>query len=117
MLNKVSFGEFVMSKRQSLGLTIREFSKKLSLSSAFVCGMEGGKKSAPSVETQMKIAKVLELTEAETEFLFDLAVRTKREGTIPGDVCQYILTDSDVIIFLRKAKRLHAKGKDLLKLL
>lgn len=117
MRNKLSFGEFVMSKRQSLGLTIREFSKKLSVSAAFVCGMESGKKPAPSVETQMKIAKILELTETETELLVDLAVRTKREGTIPGDVCKYILMDSDVIVFLRKAKRLHAKGKDLLKLL
>lgn len=117
MLNKLSFGRFVTLKRQNLGLTIREFSKRLALSPAFVCSMESGKKPAPSVETQMKIAKILALTEAEEELFFDLAVKTKREGTIPGDVWQYILMDNDIVIFLRKSKRRHVKGKDLLKLM
>ena len=117
MHNKLAFGRFITLKRHNVGLSIREFSKLLSVSPSFVCGMESGKKPAPSVETQTKISKILALTETEQELLFDLAVKTKRDGTIPGDVCQYILSDNDVIIFLRKAKRLHAKGKDLLNLL
>ena len=117
MLNTLTFGKFLTLKRQELGYTIREFSKMLALSPAYVCGMEKGKKPAPSPETQMKIAQALSLTESEEELLFDLAVMTKREGTIPGDVWQYILMDGDILMFLRDSKRKRVKGEDLLKLI
>ena len=90
MLDEMKFGEFITVKRQQANLSMRELCRMTSLSPSFFCKMESGKRPAPSGETQLIIARALNMTEAECIMLFDLAAETKRDGTLPYDISHYI---------------------------
>ena len=117
MLDEMKFGEFIAVKRQQANLSMRELCQMTSLSPSFFCKMESGKRPAPSGETQLIIARALNMTEAECIKLFDLAAETKRDGTLPYDISNYINSDDDIKLFLRKAIKCGIKGADLLKLI
>lgn len=117
MLGDNRFGRFITAKRQQADLSMRRLCKLTSISPSFFSKMESGKRPAPSGETQMVIIKALNMTEEESILLFDLAAETKRDGTLPYDISQYINNDEDVKLFLRKAIKTKIKGSDLLKLL
>lgn len=114
MLDDMKFGEFITVKRQEANLSMRELCRITSLSPSFFCKMESGKRPAPSGETQIKIALALNMTEEECIRLFDLAAETKRDGTIPYDISNYINNDNDIKAFLRKANKCGLNGADLL---
>lgn len=116
MLDEMKFGQFITVKRQEAELSMRELCRRTKLSPSFFCKMENGKSPAPSGETQLIIAQALNMTELETIKLFDLAAETKRDGTLPYDISNYINNDNDIKLFLRKAIKCGAKGADLLKL-
>ena len=117
MLDEMKFGEFITVKRLQANLSMRELCRMTSLSPSFFSKMESGKRPAPSGETQLIIARALNMTEAECIKLFDLAVETKRDGTLPYDISHYINNDNDIKLFLRKAIKCGVKGADLLKLI
>lgn len=117
MLDELRFGEFITVMRKREKIKLRAFSQMLSLSPAYISTMENGKRPAPSLETQQKIAKLLNLNEAECAVMYDLAAKTKRRCTLPADIVMYIEEDHILLSFLRKAKCLGYTGADLLKLI
>ena len=117
MSRTMTFGRFLKEKRKKAGLSLRDMGNALCLSSAYICDIENGKRASPSAELQTKMVQVLGLAKEDEERLYDLAALSKREETIPIDVCNYITSDKDILIFLRKAKSLNTKGEDLLKML
>lgn len=117
MPDEMKFGEYITAKRLEANLSMRQLCKMTSLSPSFFCKMESGKRPAPSGETQLVIARALNMTEAECIKLLDLAAETKRDGTLPYDISNYINNDDNIIPFLRKAIKRGVKGTDLLKLI
>ncbi len=117
MLDDNKFGKFITAKRMQANLSMRKLCKITSISPSFFSKMESGKRPAPSGETQMVIARALNMTEEDCIMLLDLAAETKRDGTLPYDISHYINNDDDVKLFLRKAIKCNAKGADLLKLI
>lgn len=116
MLDELTFGEFITVKRKQIGLSLRDFSRITSLSPSYCSHMEHGKRPAPSGEMQRIIAATLELTEIEQEQMYDLAAKTKKEGTLPFDITEYLCDDVDMYVFLRLLKKAKLKGKNLLEL-
>lgn len=117
MPDEMKFGEFIAVKRQQANLSMRELCRRTALSPSFFCKMESGKRPAPSGETQLIIARALNMDEEECIRLLDLAAETKRDGTLPYDISNYINGDDNIKLFLRKAIKCEAKGTDLLKLI
>ncbi len=117
MNDKNSYGEFIVAKRKEMGMTMRSFCKMVNLSPSYFSNMETGKRAAPSFETQCLIADALSLNYEEKCMMFDLAAKTKRDGTLPCDVARYLENDKDLQMFIRKASEKNLKGSDLLKLI
>lgn len=117
MLDELKFGEFITVMRKREKIKLRSFSQMLSLSPAYISSMESGRRPAPSLENQKKIAQVLNLSTSECEIMYDLAAKTKKRNTLPTDVVIYIEEDYVLLSFLRKAKSLGYTGADLLKLI
>ena len=59
---RITFGRFLLSWRESEGMTQSQFAKKLGLSSANICDIEQGRR-IPSPDRARKIAKKLGLPE------------------------------------------------------
>lgn len=117
MENRILFGEFIALNRHKVGLSLRDFSKSISLSSAYISNMERGKRAAPCKDVLIKMARVLSLTDEEAEHFYDLAAKTRPSIPVPADLMDYINDDDKLKVFLRKAKSLGKTGDDLLKLL
>ena len=105
MLGETNFGEFITVMRKREKIKLRTFSEMLSLSPAYVSQVENGKRPAPSLETQRRMAALLNLNEEE-EIV-----------KIPADIAIYIENDGALLRFLRTAKRLGFTGEGLLDLL
>lgn len=117
MLDEMKFGKFITVKRKQAKLTMRDLCQMTSLSPSFFCKMERGQCPAPSGETQIIIAQALNMTDDELVIMFDLAAKTKRDGTLPYDISTFINSDDNIKLFLRKAIKCGANGEDLLKLI
>lgn len=117
MLGETNFGEFITVMRKREKIKLRTFSEMLSLSPAYVSQVENGKRPAPSLETQRRMAALLNLNEEEEIVFYDLAAQTKKKSKIPADIAIYIENDGALLRFLRTAKRLGFTGEGLLDLL
>jgi len=117
MLNEWTFGEFITAKRKQAKISLREFAKMTSFSPAYISQIESGKRPAPALNSQNKIADILNLCEADRIVMFDLAAKTKTRNPIPADIAEYIKNDEQVQLFLRYAINNKYIGMDLLKLL
>ncbi len=98
-----TFGEFISQKRAELGLSLRAAGKLLGLSQTYLLNMEQGLRPAPSPKIQMKIAKVYELTPKESFLMYDLATKTKKDGTVPVDIALFVNKSATVRSLIRYA--------------
>lgn len=117
MESRIEFGEFIAVSRHKAGLSLRDLSKCISLSSAYISNMERGKRAAPGKDVLIKMTHALGLTRQESERFYDLAAKTRPAIPVPADLMDYISDDDKLKEFLRKAKKLGKTGDDLLKLL
>ncbi len=116
MLENITFGKFLTTKRKQAKYTIRSLAAALSLSETYLCNVEKGRRPAPSKNYLRKMVEILELNTLDKYLFYDLATKTKQRVTVPQDVLEYI-SDDDVCSFLRKAISCNYTGKDLLELL
>ena len=117
MLDELTFGEYISVKRQRAGLSKKEMAKRIVLSATYYSNIENGIRPAPAKDIQKDMVKVLGLSETEAFHLYDLAVKTKKHRTLPVDICEYIASDENIKLFLRKAKERDLSGAELLELL
>lgn len=117
MLDELTFGEYISVKRQRAGLSKKEMAKRIVLSDTYYSNIENGVRPAPAKKIQKEIVKILGLSEAEAFHLYDLAAKTKKHRTLPVDICEYIASDENIKLFLRKAKERDLSGTELLELL
>ena len=108
----MTFGEYLRKLRIDRKLTLRKFATLIGKSATLISGLENGDKVAPSDEVLRNIIEKLELSNDETEKLYDLAADTKTTNPIPADITETIKTNNTVRIALRVAKNLDATDEE-----
>lgn len=104
----MNFGEFLRAKRIERRLTLRKFAALIGKAPSTISGIENGDKTAPSDEVLKSICMVLQLNSEEEKLLYDLALESKTNNTIPADITDTIKKSNTVRIALRVAKNLDA---------
>ena len=98
-----SFGKFIEEKRKAYGMTLRGLAAELGIAPAFMSDIEKGHRYPPSKEKLYELAKILHLSEVDTNTMFDLAAAEK-ENTVSPDLPEYIMNGSNVRVALRLAR-------------
>lgn len=102
-MNPNQFGEFVAEKRKAKDISLRKMAELLDLSPAYWSDIEKGRRNPPNINKLEEIAKLLSLSQEETDMMIDMASEDRDE--IPMDLPEYI-KDSDLArTALRKARK------------
>ena len=109
------FGEYIKKKRQEKGITLRGLADRLGIAPSYMSDIEKGKRNAPNQETLNKMIDVLELTNDESNELLDLAATSK--DTIAQDLTEYVSTNPNVRVALRRAKDLKLGDDEWIKII
>ncbi len=78
--------------------------------------IENNRRYPPDKEKIYRIAEALELSEEETNTLFDLAANEK-ENTVSPDLPEYIMGTDKARVALRMARDLNADDEDRMKVI
>lgn len=97
------FGKFIEQKRKALGMTLRGLAAELGIAPAFMSDIEKGHRYPPSREKLYEMARILHLSEDDTNTMFDLAAG-ERENTVSPDLPEYIMGNETVRTALRLAR-------------
>lgn len=111
-----SFGDFIKQKRTSKGINLRKFAELLDIAPGYMSDIEQGKRNSPSTEKMKRIEEILELTEEETNLMYDLAAQT-RENEVAPDISAYISSNDMVRVALRTAKNLQLSDCEWVKII
>lgn len=101
------FGKFVRQKREEKKINLRKLAEILDIAPAYMSDIEKSRRYPPDREKIEIIAKTLELTDEETNFLFDMAALAK-DNTVSPDLPQYIMENDIVRAALRRARDIDA---------
>lgn len=101
------FGKFVRQKREEKKINLRKLAEILDIAPAYMSDIEKSRRYPPDREKIEIIAKTLELTEEETNYLFDMAALAK-DNTVSPDLPQYIMEHDIVRVALRRARDIDA---------
>ena len=101
-----NFGSFLQSKREERNITLREMSRKLSVSAPFLSDVEKGRTAPLTKERLEKVAQILDLTEEERNEMYDIV--GKQKNIVAPDVSDYVMERDYVSAALRKARDLNA---------
>ena len=112
-----SFGPYIRKKRIALEphVTLRKMAELVGLSKEHMSNVETGRQAAPKQEVLEKLATHLRLTKRETEVMYDLAAKSKRnknQMAVPADLPEYITTNEYAKIALRMAKDVDATDEE-----
>ena len=107
-VNPNRFGDFVVEKRKNRGLSLRRMADLLELSPAYWSDIEKGRRNPPALPKLMEIARLLGLSQEETDFMIDIASQDRDE--IPMDLPDYIKESDLARIALRKARKKGEQG-------
>lgn len=99
----ITFGQFIVDKRNELDKSARELAEALDISYAYMCEIEKGKKSAVSKGFLDNLARILRLSEEESALMYDLAAFAQK--TVSADLPEYIMEHKVVRTALRTAKK------------
>ena len=100
---KGDFGKFIERKRKALGITLRGLAAELEIAPAFMSDIEKGHRYPPNKEKLYEMAKILRLSETDTDMMFDLAAG-ERDNTVSPDLPEYIMSSTKARVALRKAR-------------
>jgi len=114
--NELKFGKFVELKRKERGITLRGLAAELDIAPAYMSDMEKGRRYPPDKEKLQEIARILNLSEEDKNYMFDLAAMAK-ENTVSSDLPEYIMERDIVRVALRKARDANATDEDWEKVL
>lgn len=98
-----SFGKFIEEKRKAHGMTLRGLAAELGIAPAFMSDIEKGHRYPPNKEKLYELARILHLSEEDTNTMFDLAAGEK-ENAVSPDLPEYIMNGSNVRVALRLAR-------------
>ncbi len=109
----VNFGEFLQRKREEKQITLRKMAELLGFSAPFLSDVEKDRRNPPELTKLEQIAKILGLSYAEKETMFNLAGK-KRDSVAP-DLPEYIMSRDYVAAALRTARDLDAGEEEWLR--
>ena len=109
-MNKNSFGEFVVNKRQENKISARNLALKLNISSNYLCEIEKGRKIFVSDEI-LENMKTLLCDNLDEELLFYDLIAFE-QNTIPKDIFQYVLKKKYVQKAIRLAQKLNISEQE-----
>ncbi len=110
------FGDFVRKKRLQRKINLRKLAKIIGIVPAYMSDIENNRRYPPDKEKIYRIAEALELSEEETNTLFDLAANEK-ENTVSPDLPEYIMGTDKARVALRMARDLNADDEDRMKVI
>nr|WP_298568743.1 helix-turn-helix transcriptional regulator [uncultured Mogibacterium sp.] len=102
------FGKFIEARRKALGKTLRGLAAELGIAPAFMSDIEKGHRYPPAREKLEELAKLLQLSQEDTDKMFDLAAG-ERKNSISPDLPEYIMGSPKARTALRMARD---KGAD-----
>lgn len=98
-----AFGKFIEAKRKAIGMTLRGLAAELGIAPAFMSDIEKGHRYPPNKEKLYEMARILRMTEEETNEMFDLVAGEKENGIAP-DLPEYIMGNQTARTALRMAR-------------
>lgn len=101
MSEDVAFGEFIRSKREAKGKTLRGFAAELDIAPAYMSDIEKGNRNPPEKHLE-KMIGILELSGEELNKFYDL-VGKERRGISP-DISDYVFKNEIARVALRCAR-------------
>ena len=110
------FGDFVREKRLQRKINLRKLAEIIRIVPAYMSDIENNRRYPPDKEKINRIAEALELSEEETNTLFDLAANEK-ENTVSPDLPEYIMGTVKARVALRMARDLNADDEDWMKVI
>ena len=110
------FGDFVREKRLERKINLRKLAEIIGIVPAYMSDIDNNRRYPPDKEKIYKIASALELSEDETNTLFDLAANEK-ENSVSPDLPEYIMGTDNARVALRMARDLNADDEDWLKVI
>ena len=97
-----NFGKFIEQKRKALGMTLRGLAAELEIAPAFMSDIEKGHRYPPNRDKLYDMARILHLSEEDTNTMFDLAAG-ERDNTVSPDLPEYIMGNEKARTALRMA--------------
>ena len=110
-MDKLTFGGFVRQKRIEREMSLRTLAQRLELSPVYMSNIENNLKPAPSQAKLDKIASLFMLDKADTELMWDLAAKSKKQR-VSVDLPEYIMDRDIVRVALRTARECEATDAD-----
>lgn len=111
----MKFGDYIKEKRQSKNITLRAFADMIHIAPAYMSDIEKSKRNAPTQEILERMSEALQLSSEEKNKLFDLAASSK--DSIALDLNEYVRTNENVRVALRKAKDLNLGDEEWIKII
>ena len=97
------FGKFIEAKRKALNKTLRGLAAELDIAPAFMSDIEKGHRYPPAREKLEEMARILHLSQEDTDKMFDLAAGERENGIAP-DLPEYIMGSPKARTALRMAR-------------
>ncbi len=98
-----NFGKFIERKRKALGMTLRGLAAELEIAPAFMSDIEKGHRYPPNRDKLYNMARILHLSEEDTNMMFDLAAG-ERDNAVSPDLPEYIMGNEKARTALRMAR-------------
>ena len=109
---ELAFGKFVEMKRKEKQINLRKLAELIdNMDPAYLSDIEKGNRYPPDKDKIDKIVEVLQLTQEETNTLFDLAALAKKH-TVSPDLPDYIMGNETIRAALRKARDINAGDEE-----
>ena len=111
----MKFGDFIKQKRIEKGFNLRKFAEMVEIAPAYMSDIENGKRNSPSKEIMEKFALLLSLNNNEINTMNDLAAKDR--DSVAPDISNYITSNENIKVALRKAQSLNLGDQEWLKII
>ena len=108
------FGQTVRSRREELGILLREVAKDLGCSAVYISDIELGNKFAPQGEKLKKLEEILKIPEDQIQAFEDLA--SLNRGSY-SDLQPYLEKTHEAVLALRTARDKNYTNEDWIRVM
>lgn len=95
-------GQYIVHLRSSRKITCQHFAKLIGISTGYLSQLEHGVRVNPTSEIVLRIANAINLSNAESQILFDLYA--EETGQLPPDIIEYLLHHKNAQKAIRQAR-------------
>ena len=107
--NYTTFGAYIKSLRESIGISQRELAKKLFISAPYLNDIEKDNRRAPKFEVVCNIKKILK---DDSDIIFDLAGKSR--NSIASDIEDQLMERPEIVSLLRTLNYFNLSEKQIL---